>query len=314
MFTFVVSLNSYSASSEPTFVIFNETVGEDNVIAELASGSSVIKVTGVRITPHDNIGADYLISCLNPNGPSFTQSIYVNDELTGGASGSQEHSYILIENQGSTGIERVEFVGISSSPSEKSNLICFISREDEGYFGVEGGGRYVYSTSNTNMISYIPQTLSFDSNQQNACSNGYDIPENVYKWDRATNSVSETIEDIGAKIKYIRLNWSASSFAGSQTADRGKPLNLLGLRIFMEEDSPVSIEENDKNQLIIENVSENNYSLNEFADVEIYNIQGSKVFSKQKTDSFDITMLSSGVYIIKVTAQDKTITKKIIHN
>lgn len=308
-----LSLHLHS-NNEPTFVLYDMQVNNDGSIAELNSGNTSIKISGTRVTKYNNIGAGYILSCLNPEGPSFDNCIYVNDEVTGQPSGSLEHSYILIENKGTTAIERIEFVGMSSSSEDKSNLICFISREDEGYFAMEGGGRYLYSTSNSSMTSYIPQTIAFDDNQNNACSYSYDIPEVVYKYDRgAGNSIIETINDLKKDIKYIRLNWSSASFAGSSTSNRGKPLILLGLRIFMENDNPVNIETQEQEKLIIQRKQNGLYSINSVADIQVFNMQGQLIISQKQTDSFDISSSPKGIYIIKAIADNRTVSQSIIH-
>lgn len=64
--------------------------------------------------------------------------------------------------------------------------------------------------------------------------------------------------------------------------------------------------------------SEINFTLNKSIDtqIEIYNILGSRVFNKKinTATSFNLQFLKSGVYILKVTQNNKSISKRLIKN
>jgi hypothetical protein len=52
----------------------------------------------------------------------------------------------------------------------------------------------------------------------------------------------------------------------------------------------------------------------ELSSINIFDILGKKVFSQNTftTNSLNVSQLKSGVYFVKITAQNNSITKKII--
>ena len=293
-----------------TIMLRDLKIENGNVISDFISGKTAFKITGTHISAET--GGGYLINCLDPQTP-INSAVYIADTQTS-ETDNKEHSYIVIENKGTNPIVSVDFVGLCSTNEHESSMVCAISDESETYYAPEESGKLIYSRiegRRPGAMEYVAQSLFFNGDDRSACNYSFDVPSTIYKLNRQGWATEATITGVEESTKFIRLNWSASTFAGINTVQRGKPMLLLGLKIHVIDKTPVGIPQENVS-LTVNRIADGVFSLSDKADISIYNINGNIVLKQTATDNFSLQGNPNGIYILKAKAKKMAITKKIV--
>jgi hypothetical protein len=147
---------------------------------------------------------------------------------------------------------------------------------------------------------------------------------NLYRF-----SYHETFEDSEGYVNEIQSKTAYQNIANPQTIYVRLTNNANGsyaLTTFViETDGVLNITENNLNNLqlypnpVLENLSIRSQFLTSESSVVIYNLQGQQVFSEKRspengTINIDVSGISEGIYLLKLTSEGNAITRKLVKN
>jgi hypothetical protein len=64
--------------------------------------------------------------------------------------------------------------------------------------------------------------------------------------------------------------------------------------------------------VVYPNPTSDKININKNVDINVFNYIGDMIISKQNTNVLDVSKLSSGMYMLQITYENKTINKRII--
>ena len=184
-----------------------------------------------------------------------------------------------------------ENILFDTSQGDSIELIWFAgSWEEEVSFEIlDGAG---------NIISFgqFGDTLE----DQNVLANCF---ENISDWPICADGTGYTLELINPNLdNFIAENWDCINEFGSPNAPNNS--NLSAPQIF-ESDS-IKIYPNPVNDIL--NISGRSEKYN----IEIYSLTGQKLYQDLNVSKIDMSLYSDGIYIIKISNQNSTSTKRVI--